>query len=174
MVCFILHSDGCYCLLLYRLIIIMIRNSVADSGEVRLVRTNPLRTNWIANSLALLALLKGCLRKYYAQTHYIHYTHTGTTQKPHYQYESAYFPVPYTDNQLLCSLCSPKQSYAFNSVGFKHIIQLLQFHPKITPETISDGQKSKIVLGAGGFVHFIITYSNPPSQNSTSATGITH
>ena len=31
--------------------------------------------------------------------------------------ESAYFPTPYVDNQLLCG---PKRSYAFNSAGFKH------------------------------------------------------
>ena len=72
-------------------------------------------------------LLKGCVRKYYL-------------------YESTYFPTPYADNQLLCSLCGPKWSHAINSVGFKHnnqaqqqVIQLLQFHPKNTPETISEG-----------------------------------
>ena len=32
-----------------------------------------------------------------------------------YQYKSAYFPVPYVDNQLLCSLCGLKRSHAFNS-----------------------------------------------------------
>ena len=37
-----------------------------------------------------------------------------------YQYESAYFPAPYANNQLLCSLCGPKRSHAFNSAGFKH------------------------------------------------------
>ena len=37
-----------------------------------------------------------------------------------YQYESAYFPAPYADNQLLCSLCGLKRSHAFNSAGFKH------------------------------------------------------
>ena len=37
-----------------------------------------------------------------------------------YQYESAYFPTPYADNQLLCSLCGPKRSHALNSVGCKH------------------------------------------------------
>ena len=36
-----------------------------------------------------------------------------------YWYESAYFPAPYIDNQLLCSLC-PKWSHTFNSAGFKH------------------------------------------------------
>ena len=29
-----------------------------------------------------------------------------------YQYESAYFPTPYADNQLLCSLCDPKRGHA--------------------------------------------------------------
>ena len=121
-------------------------------------------------------LLKGCLRKYYAQMFYLHYAHTGatnfsfsssnnahvstpvsrircahglyvhvyTTRKKQrvkqasklklihpllpmqlgmavcYQYESAYFPTPYADNQLLCSLCGLKQSHAFNSAGFKY------------------------------------------------------
>ena len=37
-----------------------------------------------------------------------------------YQDESAYFPAPYLDNQLICSLCDPKRSRAFNSAGFKH------------------------------------------------------
>ena len=37
-----------------------------------------------------------------------------------YQYESAYFPAPYADNQLLCSCCGPKRSHAFNSAGCKH------------------------------------------------------
>ena len=38
----------------------------------------------------------------------------------YHQYESAYFPVPYADNQLFFSLCGLKQSHAFNSAGFKH------------------------------------------------------
>ena len=37
-----------------------------------------------------------------------------------YQYESAYFPTPYADNQLLCSLCDPKWSHASDSAGSKH------------------------------------------------------
>ena len=37
-----------------------------------------------------------------------------------YQYESVYFPAPYADNQLLCSLCRPKRGHAMNSAGFKH------------------------------------------------------
>ena len=37
-----------------------------------------------------------------------------------YQCESAHFPAPYADNQLLCSLCGPKRSHAFNSAGSKH------------------------------------------------------
>ena len=37
-----------------------------------------------------------------------------------YQYEDAYFPAPYADSQLLCSLCDPKRSPTFNSAGFKH------------------------------------------------------
>ena len=36
-----------------------------------------------------------------------------------YQYESAYFPAPYADNQLLCSLCDPKRSHASDSAGSK-------------------------------------------------------
>ena len=37
-----------------------------------------------------------------------------------YQNESPYSPAPYVDNQLFCSLCSPKRSHTFNSAGFKH------------------------------------------------------
>ena len=36
------------------------------------------------------------------------------------QYENAYFPALYADNRLLCSLCCPKRSHAFNSASFKH------------------------------------------------------
>ena len=75
---------------------------------------------------------------YYAQTYgYIHYAHTEGTQikaKVYlciavslqlemgrcYQYESTYFPAPYANNQLFCSLCSSKQIHAFNCGGFKH------------------------------------------------------
>ena len=71
-----------------------------------------------------------------------------------YQNESAYFPAPYVDNQLFCSLCAPKQSHAFNSAGFKTTTRFssrssnfLQFHHKSTPETVSEGQKSKVFLG---------------------------
>ena len=35
-------------------------------------------------------------------------------------YENAYFPTLYVDNQLLCSLCGPKRSHAFNSASLKH------------------------------------------------------
>ena len=31
-----------------------------------------------------------------------------------YQYGNAYFPAPYGDNQLLCSLCGPKRGHEFN------------------------------------------------------------
>jgi len=34
-----------------------------------------------------------------------------------YQYESAYFPAPCADNQLLCTLCDPKRSHTSDSVG---------------------------------------------------------
>ena len=34
-----------------------------------------------------------------------------------YQYESASFPAPYTDDRLLCSLCGPKWGHAFNATG---------------------------------------------------------
>ena len=58
----------------------------------------------------------------------------------------------------------------------------LQFHPKNTPETISEGLKSQIFLGEGGgwamppdppsrrTTRALITYWNPPFQNSRSAT----
>ena len=72
-----------------------------------------------------------------------------------YQYaESAYFPAPYADNQLFCSLCSPKRSHAFNFCGLQTQQPDLAvgrptfaISPKITPETISEGQKSKIFWG---------------------------
>ena len=141
--------------------------------------------------------LKGCIQKYYAQTYYEHYAHTGATHFSftvaithvcqlipvsripraqslrarimseasserikanllfmycslcsqgwrYYQYESAYFPAPYADNQLLCSLCDPKQSHAFEFCGLQTQLGLAVRRP--TPETIS-GQKSKIYLG---------------------------
>ena len=37
-----------------------------------------------------------------------------------YQYERAYFPAPYVDNQLLCSLYNPKRSHTSDSAGSKH------------------------------------------------------
>ena len=54
----------------------------------------------------------------------------------------------------------------------------LQFHPKNTPETISEGQKSRIFLGGGmspdppsrRTTHTLIAYWNTPFQNSRSAT----
>ena len=58
----------------------------------------------------------------------------------------------------------------------------MQFHPKNTPETISIGQKSKIFLGGGGNAPrppsrratcALITYFNPPFQNSKSAPLVT-
>ena len=60
----------------------------------------------------------------------------------------------HADNQLLCSLCGPKRSHAFilqasnatTKFSSRSVVQLLQLHPKITPEMIS-GQKSKIYLG---------------------------
>ena len=66
------------------------------------------------------------------------------------------YPLLLSDKQTFTKHlpCILKQSRAFNSVGFKHnnqvqqqVVQTLQFHPKITPETISEGQKSKFFLG---------------------------
>ena len=37
-----------------------------------------------------------------------------------YQYERTYFPAPYADNQLLCSLCDTKRSHASDSAGSKY------------------------------------------------------
>ena len=37
-----------------------------------------------------------------------------------YQYESAYFPMPYANSELLCSLCDPKRNHSFDSAGSKH------------------------------------------------------
>ena len=79
--------------------------------------------------------------------------------------------------QLLCSHWGPKWSHAFNSAGFKHDNQVqqqvIQFHPKITPETISEGQKSKIFLEGmpqQAPYRAVIAYWNSPFQNSRSAT----
>ena len=52
-------------------------------------------------------------------------------------------------------IITQRESHALNSAsvkGFKRSrvwqhVQLLLFHPKIAPETISDGLKSKIFLG---------------------------
>ena len=59
-----------------------------------------------------------------------------------YQYESAYFPVPYADNQLLCNLCGPKWSHAFYSVSRSSNFCnfTLRIHRK----------RSQKVLGGGG------------------------
>ena len=58
------------------------------------------------------------------------------------------FPKPYTDNELLCSLnLQPnnrliQQASNTTTIGLAVRCPTLQFHPKITPETISEGQKS--------------------------------
>ena len=72
-----------------------------------------------------------------------------------YQNESAYFPAPYVDNQLFCSLCGPKQSHAFNSAGFKTTTRFssigrptfCNFTARVHhAEMVSEGQKSKIFV----------------------------
>ena len=59
-----------------------------------------------------------------------------------YQYGSAYFPAPYADNQLLCNVCELQIQLGL-AVGLP---TLAISPPKNTPETISEGQKSKILL----------------------------
>ena len=87
----------------------------------------------------------------------LHRSYTSITHRMVicYQFESACFPTPYTDNQLLCSHCGPKRSHSCTSLrawntttrfSSRSFIQLLQFHSKITPEKISEIQKSKIFL----------------------------
>ena len=66
--------------------------------------------------------LKGCrfentMRK---RSTYTTLTLSYALQLIYNQYENAYFPVLYVDNQLLCSLCGPKWSHAFNFAIFKH------------------------------------------------------
>ena len=53
----------------------------------------------IQTGLHEILLLKSCLRKYYAQTYYVHYMPT---------LRALISPAVYADNQLLCSLCNPK------------------------------------------------------------------
>ena len=60
-------------------------------------------------------------------------------------------PAPYADNQLICSLCNPKHSCTLipeiQQQGLVVGPSSNFFHPKITPEMISEGQKSNIFLG---------------------------
>ena len=58
----------------------------------------------------------------------------------------------YADNQLLCSLCNPKCTIAplileTQQLGLAVGSSSNIFHHKITPETISEGQKSQMFLG---------------------------
>ena len=57
--------------------------------------------------------------------------------------DCAYFPATYADNQLLAAFAGFKHKNSFQ----QWVVKLLQFYPKNTPETISEGQKSKIFLG---------------------------
>ena len=71
-----------------------------------------------------------------------------------YQYESAYFPVPYADNQPLCSLCGPKRSHAFNSALQTQQPGLAVDRPTfaISPQeyTKNDLRRSEIQIFPGG------------------------
>ena len=60
------------------------------------------------------------------------------------QYENAYFPVLYADNHLLCSLCGPKQSHAFNSATQQPGLAVCRPAFAIS---ISESQASKIFMG---------------------------
>ena len=84
-------------------------------------------------------LLKGCIMRKCT---------TYTTQC-----ESAYFPAPYANNQLLCSLCGPKRSRTFDSAGFNQnrfssrSSNFCNFTPQDytnTLETISNVKKSPL------------------------------
>ena len=63
-------------------------------------------------------------------------------------------PAPYADNQLICSLCDPKHSCTLipeiQQQGLVVGPSSNFFHPKITPEMISEG--SKIQHFPGGHV----------------------
>ena len=62
-----------------------------------------------------------------------------------------YFPAPYANNQLICSLRGPKQSHAFDSAGSKQQLGLVVGRPTsaISPkEYTRDNLRSKIQPGA--------------------------
>ena len=102
-----------------------------------------------------------------------------------YQYESAYFPAPYADNQLLCSLCGPKRhgvtplilrapntkiSFSSKSSNFSN------FTPRIHQKWSQKVRNPKFSWGhaprpySRNATHAFIAYWNPPFQNSRSAT----
>ena len=67
-----------------------------------------------------------------------------------YQFERAYFPATVTIAASAAqSGVTPLILQASNTTNQvqQQVVQFLQFHPKIMPETISEGQKSKIFLG---------------------------
>ena len=111
-------------------------------------------------------LLKGCLRKYYAQMYYVHWSYAEGGMTRCYPYESTYFPMPYTDNQLL-------------SAGFKHNSRT-RFSSRLFnfcnfPQRY-DLRRSEILGGmppdppSRRAMCALITYWNLPFQNPRSAT----
>ena len=70
-----------------------------------------------------------------------------------YQYESAYFPAPYVDNQLLCSFCGPKwvtplilRASNTTTRFSSRLFNFCNINPTNTPK--KDFRKSEIFLGA--------------------------
>ena len=61
-----------------------------------------------------------------------------------YQYENAYFPAPYADSHLLCSLrCGSKRSHAFNSASFNTTTRFSSRWSKFNPR-IHQKQSQKV------------------------------
>ena len=100
-----------------------------------------------------------------------------------YQYESAYFPVPYVDNQLLCSLCGPKRSHAFSlrasntTTRFSsRLSNFYNFTPRLHQKRSQKVRNPKFSWGgmppgppSRRAMCSLIAYWNPPFQNLRSA-----
>ena len=70
-----------------------------------------------------------------------------------YQYETAYFSAPYADNRTAVkSRLTPLILRASNTTTMfrSRVVKLVQFYPKITPETISVGRPEIQNFAMGG------------------------